>query len=558
MRLIAIELENFKGIGPRQRIELAPITLLFGPNSAGKSTILQALHYVREILERQNVDPDMTIAGGMLDLGGFRSVVHKRDLMQPVRIKLELNFSPFESLEHIPINSDGPDVVGGDFTGLDVPYIGWERTASPVPVGTLLHVALDLELRWSAQHIAPYVARWAVDLNYHPVAAISSAPEEGRAILGEFNFSHPLLAAELQDDDAPRPSPVETLIRDLSREIAIHESKAPLTPIDARVAVKTVFGALPDLNDELIVDLRDPEVRKLELEGKTRRAIALTALLSEIMLGPARIIRDYLSRSIYIGPLREIPARDYIPQFSPDESRWAHGLAAWDLLHGPRGRELIEKVNFWLFDKERFNSGYRLERVDYRKVPSPGPIDIIFQRGLSDEDLPELQELFEQCPIEQEVVLRDIRTGTLVGPSDVGVGLSQLVPVIVSIVSGDDGLVAIEQPELHIHPAVQVGVGDLFAASASGQSSDVDAERCLLIETHSEHIMLRLLRRIRETSENQLPPDAPSLTPGHVAVIYVEPTEDALRLTPLRIASDGDFLDRWPRGFFAERGEELF
>ncbi len=63
MRLTAIELENFKGIGPRQRIELKPITLLFGPNSAGKSTILQALHYVREILERKNVDPDMTICG---------------------------------------------------------------------------------------------------------------------------------------------------------------------------------------------------------------------------------------------------------------------------------------------------------------------------------------------------------------------------------------------------------------------------------------------------------------------------------------------------------------
>ena len=43
-------------------IELKPITLLFGPNSAGKSTILQALHYVREILERGNIDPDVTIA----------------------------------------------------------------------------------------------------------------------------------------------------------------------------------------------------------------------------------------------------------------------------------------------------------------------------------------------------------------------------------------------------------------------------------------------------------------------------------------------------------------
>ena len=151
------------------------------------------------------------------------------------------------------------------------------------------------------------------------------------------------------------------------------------------------------------------------------------------------------------------------------KSRWARGLAAWDLLHGPRGRELIDKVNFWLFDKERLNSGYRLERTDYRRIPSPSPIDVIFQRGVRDEDLPDLQELYEQYPVEQEVGLRDTRTGTLVGPSDVGVGLSQLVPVIVSLVSGDDGLVAIEQPELHIHPAVQVGVGDLLAVAATAE-----------------------------------------------------------------------------------------
>ena len=547
----------------QQWIELKPITLLFGPNSAGKSTILQALHYVREILERKNVDPDVTIAGGLLDLGGFKSVVHKHDLSQPIRIKVELDISPYyDSVEYLPINFEGADAVGGDFSGLDIGYIA--REPDDLPSSMVTQVALEIELRWSKQLLAPYVARWEVGFNRHRVAAISSVPGEGRAILSEFNFEHPLLTAGTQydgdprpsPDDDPHPSPVETLICELPREIAIQEANAPSTAIDVRVSVKTVLGALPDLDRELTFDLRDPEVRKAELEGHTPRVNALSALLSEFMLGPARIIRDYLARMIYVGPLREIPARDYIPQFSPDESRWARGLAAWDLLHGPRGRELIDKVNFWLFDKERLNSGYRLERTDYRRIPSPSPIDVIFQRGVRDEDLPDLQELYEQYPVEQEVGLRDTRTGTLVGPSDVGVGLSQLVPVIVSLVSGDDGLVAIEQPELHIHPAVQVGVGDLLAVAATAER--VDAERCLLIETHSEHIMLRLLRRIRETSEDEVPPGAQSLSPNEVAVIYVEPTEDVLRLTPLRITADGDFLDRWPRGFFEERGEELF
>src|SRR5262249_15695825 len=151
------------------------------------------------------------------------------------------------------------------------------------------------------------------------------------------------------------------------------------------------------------------------------------------------------------------------------------------------------------------------------------------------------------------VVLRDMRTGTPVGPSDVGVGLSQLVPVIASLIANDDGLIAIEQPELHLHPAVQVGLGDLLANSASDSSTDPEAQRCMLIETHSEHLMLRLLRRIRETSDGELPPGAPSVTADQVAVVYVEPTEERLNLTTLRIAPDGDFIDHWPRGFFQER-----
>ena len=52
MRVSRIEIENFKGIGARQRIDLRPVTLLFGPNSAGKSPILPALHYL-DLIERR-------------------------------------------------------------------------------------------------------------------------------------------------------------------------------------------------------------------------------------------------------------------------------------------------------------------------------------------------------------------------------------------------------------------------------------------------------------------------------------------------------------------------
>jgi AAA15 family ATPase/GTPase len=98
MRLDRVEIENFKGIGEPQAIELKPITLLFGPNSAGKSTILQALHYTREIL-RGNIDPDVTIAGGLIDLGGFATLIHNHELGRTVRIKLSLDLSDDKELK---------------------------------------------------------------------------------------------------------------------------------------------------------------------------------------------------------------------------------------------------------------------------------------------------------------------------------------------------------------------------------------------------------------------------------------------------------------------------
>ncbi|MBK1646717.1 hypothetical protein CKO25_19150 [Thiocapsa imhoffii] len=72
MILKALTLENFKGIREPVRIELSPITLLFGPNNAGKSTVLHALIYGRELFERGNTDPRYTEMGGeTIDLGGF-------------------------------------------------------------------------------------------------------------------------------------------------------------------------------------------------------------------------------------------------------------------------------------------------------------------------------------------------------------------------------------------------------------------------------------------------------------------------------------------------------
>jgi predicted ATPase len=115
------------------------------------------------------------------------------------------------------------------------------------------------------------------------------------------------------------------------------------------------------------------------------------------------------------------------------------------------------------------------------------------------------------------------------------------------------GLSLIEQPEIHVHPAVQVGLGDLLIDSVRREGS----RRTLVIETHSEHLILRLLRRIRETTEKEIPQSAPAFTEDKLSVLYVESAPDGVRVRRLRVNEHGEFKDRWPKGFFAERMEEL-
>src|SRR5260370_4984403 len=92
MPLTQLTIQNFKGIGDEVRVSLRPITVLFGANSGGKSTILQALLYFRELLERLNADADrLEIGGSAVDLGGFRQFVHRHDLNRSVRIGVETN-----------------------------------------------------------------------------------------------------------------------------------------------------------------------------------------------------------------------------------------------------------------------------------------------------------------------------------------------------------------------------------------------------------------------------------------------------------------------------------
>ena len=272
-----------------------------------------------------------------------------------------------------------------------------------------------------------------------------------------------------------------------------------------------------------------------------------TEFLARLIVGPGKLVQDWLQGLRYTGPLRARPPRKGMP--SEELSDWSEGVAAWKALEDEdNSTDLIEQVSQWLAGKNRLNSGYELERKHLARVDADA-----FRNAVDgDLDRKQLLDLLKEALKSTEIKLIEMRSGLRLDPSDVGVGISQVLPIVVGAVLPGGSVVAVEQPELHIHPAMQVALGDLFIDGVAKRGMS------FLIETHSEHLILRLLRRVRETNEGTLPPGLPEVRPEDIGVLYVDKDAGGMRISSLPIDGSGEFTERWPRGFFVERGEELF
>ena len=152
----------------------------------------------------------------------------------------------------------------------------------------------------------------------------------------------------------------------------------------------------------------------------------------------------------------------------------------------------------------------------------------------------------------EELMLIDGRTETVVTHRDVGIGVSQVLPVLVHALADRNRIVAIEQPEIHLHPKLQADLGDLFIESALGERKNT-----FLLETHSEHLILRILRRVRDTTAGTIEAGSRAVRPEDVTVMFVEPTPKGSVIRHLPVTPDGDFGAPWPGGFFADRFKDL-
>ena len=571
MTLTAFRISNFKAFAATQRVPLKPITLIYGANSAGKSSVIHALALAHHAIETGNLDAQRTQIGGeSIDLGGFRQYVHgraedvhEREKGRQVELGFELD----------------PRRLSGRVSQL-------LRSAREIVVELAIGEGITSK---SDREGGIRVKRFEMEVDGKPLLSMS-VRAGGLLRLDRLEHSHPVFR--------------ELLMLTMAA-YDIHEKQfaASIKMIDELVPGITArsHGLFPRVEEE-------SEGSEVEEEGwEDLMRAALLRALRELMGGLGTALEEEIRRLRYLGPLRSYPPRHLAFSQHHDPNWFAGGGYAWDVVR--TDENVRKRVNAWLGDANRLKTPYELKvryllpaEVVSEKLPAklhkvlydfaasllegtePGKMisSLLanqateriakFDPNNPDGTIPEIEALVAAASDEgteserwaeelvkarteelQDLVLIDNRTKTSVSHRDIGIGVSQVLPVLVSAYASENELLAIEQPEIHLHPALQAELGDVFLESALGDSGNT-----FLIETHSEHLLLRILRRIRETTDGELPQGVPDVHPEHVAVLYVQPGREDTEVLHIPVTADGEFERPWPNGFFAERAEELF
>ena len=557
--LTALRLGNFKAFGPTQRVPLKPLTLIFGPNSAGKSSLIHSLALAHEARRSGNLDAFRTDVGGTsIDLGGFRQYVFRRDPSHRVEWVAEIDVAKLSGrLSEIlaPIRTAAVSV---NF-GLPVDDHGY------APSDALTEL-VSYRLEGDGSDLLRMSRRPGGNLRLDRLASDHQVFRQVLKAIVETGTT----TSELRSEDQ---EVLDEAIADLIPRLNVKAGRFLPDGIEG-TSEQAESGAA-----EAMLFPVGRGSRSQDLAGAVR--FYLPRILNELISGLDHAVGEQIERLQYLGPLRSYPPRHLV--FSEhDDANWrAGGGYAWDVLR--RDWTVREQVNKWLgadwlktnyqlvlrelvaidqLDKPLSTAFETFEgddqvldlEVDYDDTsgqPS-GQYPVIKD---SDEAISRIRTCIEMSDIDKlpELILVDQSTETVVSHRDVGIGISQVLPVLVSCYGLRDQIVAIEQPEIHLHPALQAELGDVFIQSALGENNNA-----FVLETHSEHLILRIMRRIRDTADGRLPSGVPAIKPEDVSVLFVEPTKAGAIVRVLELDTDGEFTDSWPGGFFEEGFRERF
>ena len=554
-----LQLEHFKAFREAQDIPLRPITLLYGPNSSGKSSILQAVLLIAHALQNDSIhDACIRAAPGAPDLGGLKNFSHGNDLDKPVTISLRLEGGEWSGLKPAPPEETGysnENRQGKPESQLLVGANDVFDCVFKIRHGFSFHLNGKLLIAFGGHESDSLVggdreSEFPDGRTFPPENQPFRRYDQKLSCFGdESNFDHEVVRNWIAQRFKARTG------KALSARLWSSVCKGSNHNFETRA---WMYGILPFTvsSDNFYVPGK-PMWGESEDHPLSDHLRLIFSLFEEFVFRLIQAVRlrlnDIVAGPIYLGPLRSYTGRRALNLSSAADSLSAGGdFTSAALIGNP---DTLERVNEWMEHRLGLSTPYRLvlrRFFDSEKARKD------FNRRLkaildgSESRLCDLHSLYERSGVLLEVSLADVRSGVLLSQRDVGVGISQVLPILVAALGTWRRWHLIEQPELHLHPAHQAELADLFIESALGEHKNR-----FLIETHSEHLLLRIMKRIREQANGTADPKAPAITHEDVSVLYVEPSANGSIVRQMKLNARGELVSDWPGGFFEEGLREL-
>jgi len=510
-----LELANvriFEGSG--WGFDLRPLTVFFGANSAGKSTLLKIPLLLQQTQNQtQGRDGRLYLAGSAVDFGDYCTFVSHGDVTKKLGISITTD---------VPISSATIDALRRGRGSRKKP--GAEPAENIVKPGELRS---EFTFSLSKPKSEARGGKSAEDSDGSGLVAILDTASF-QVITESTELLH-WKVVRVEEKVAASDEYEITLPADYFRQVGgFRFMSVEKQGTEVRFTA-TLDGVLP-------FTIMGNAKRRGSGEGKQGEKVTLEAQEIQAPLPPLIqqalwSLQEALNNTSYLGPLRSPAKRFYV----------AHLEASGDL--DPTG----EFLPYVLRDRAR-------DRV-VNVLPGPGKkivrqtleeaLNVWVHYLRTGESLPTSEPSAEVLLSTTKQVLVQISIKSPSGSegyalADSGVGYSQVLPILVRGLLADEGSTFIvEQPELHLNPSLQVRLAEFFVSMVRGGKQ-------VLVETHSEHIVnaIRVLTAEDESGELS----------ERSRIYFIDTSAARPVVRELSVKKDGTIPD-WPRHFFGEAVE---
>lgn len=493
--ITSLELGNFKAFKSLPGLEFGPLTILCGSNSCGKSSILQSLLLLKQTLESQNPNRALLVNGRLVRLGSLSDILYEHDKSADLSLEyvfpVSLNLTEFR----------GRSVPFGSIVRELFPNMSERRIESPQ---LRLKIVLSPRAQRSHSNALQPVAVEELTVESGSMAERGNSPSPWASVR---------LARKGQTSDydvewnnlSARYSPRHNILGS-GRGQFVDVSFSNIFP--SHHGELTVTGAAPSGEQEETVRMTD---------------YGITSFLSA-----ARSYCTSLMPSIsYVGPLREEPARRYIYENEVVDVGVKGENAAY-IYWAEQGNAL---GSTYFYDPE----AHEFSKSNTERLGSA------VQHWLSSMNIHDLKPKGDKNGIISLMLKSGKNSHSNVSIADVGFGVSQVFPIVVAGLRARTGsCLLFEQPEIHLHPQLQMQLADYLLSLAL-------AHKQVVVETHSDHLVNRVVRRIVEDPNGELA--------KLVRIYFVESGDTGSTIRPVVLDPRSGIVN-WPNGFFDQTANE--